>query len=136
MSALATVPFDDKRYAKLLAKHRPKVPENDAENNRLTNIMLELDEKDSLSPEEVALFESITLMVQHYEHNHYPVEKLPPAEALRAVMEDRSMKHKDVAEIIGNKGLTSEILNGNRDISKTVARKLSDRLGVSIELFL
>ncbi len=136
MSALVTVAFDDKRYAKLLAKHRPKVPENDAENNRLTDIMLELDEKDSLSPEEAALFESITLMVQHYEHNHYPVEKLPPAEALRAVMEDRGLKHKDVAEIIGNKGLTSEILNGNRDISKAVARRLSDRLGVSIELFL
>lgn len=136
MSALVTVAFDDKRYAKLLAKHRPKVPENDAENNRLTDIMLELDEKDSLSPEEAALFESITLMVQHYEHNHYPVEKLPPAEALRAVMEDRGLKHKDVAEIIGNKGLTSEILNGNRDISKAAAQKLSDRLGVSIELFL
>ena len=46
------------------------------------------------------------------------------------------MRHKDVAEIIGNKSLTSQILNGHRDISKGVARKLADGFGVSIELFL
>jgi HTH-type transcriptional regulator / antitoxin HigA len=136
MSALAAVTFDEKRYARLLAKHRPKVPENDKENERLTNILLELDEKDSLSPEETALFEGITVMVQHYEHKHYPIKKLPPAGALRAVMDERGLKHKDLAGIIGNKGLTSEILNGNREISKTVARKLANGLSVSIELFL
>ncbi len=136
MSALATIAFDDKRYARLLAKHRPKIPENDAENERLTGILLELDEKGPLSPEEAALFESITIMVQHYENRHYPIQRLSPAEALRAVMEDRSLKHKDVALIIGSKGLTSEILNGNREISKAVARKLADALGVSIEHFL
>ena len=85
--------------------------------------------------QETALFKSIAILVEHYEHQHYPIEKLSPAEALRAVM-DRGLKHKGVAEIIGNKGLTPEILNGNREISKAVAGKLSDRLGVSIELFL
>jgi HTH-type transcriptional regulator / antitoxin HigA len=135
MSALA-ITFDEKRYAKLLAKHRPKVPENDAENERLTQILLDLDEKGSLSPEEDALFKSISVLVEHYEHKNYPIEKLSPAEALRAVMEDRGLKHKDVAEIVGNKGLTSEILNGHREISRAVARKLADGLGVSIELFL
>ena len=67
----------------------------------------------------------------------YSVNKLPSAEALRARSGGRQLEApKNVAEIIGNKGLTSEILNGNRDISKAAAQKLSDRLGVSIELFL
>lgn len=87
-----------------MAKHRPKVPENAAENERLTSILLDLDERDSLSPEEDALFKSIAILVEHYEHQHYPIEKLSPAEALRAVMEDRGLKHKGVAEIIGIRG--------------------------------
>ena len=135
---LATITFDEKRYAKFLAKYLPRIPENDAENERLTGILLELDEKRSLlpEPEEDALFENVVLMVQHYEQKHYPIKKLFPAENLRTVMEDRGLKHKDLAEIIGNKSLTSQILNGNREISKAVARKLSDGLGLSIELFL
>ena len=136
MSALATIAFDQKRYAKLLAKHAPRVPEDDAENERLTKLLLEFEGKDSLSPEEDALVESITVMVEHYENKHYPIEKLSPAEALRTIMEGRGLKHKDIALIIGNKGLTSEILNGNREISKMVARKLADGLHVSIEHFL
>ena len=37
MSALATVAFDEKRYAKLLTKYLPRIPENDEDNQRLTD---------------------------------------------------------------------------------------------------
>jgi len=135
MSALATG-FDNKRYAELLATYLPKVPENDTENERLTKILLEFEDKHDLSPEEDALVESITVMVEHYEHHHYPIPSLPPLEALHFLMEERGLKHKDLAPVIGSKSLTSEILNGNREISKAVARKLADHLNVSIEHFL
>ncbi|MEO8127370.1 MAG: helix-turn-helix domain-containing protein [Bryobacteraceae bacterium] len=136
MSALSTIAFDEKLYANLLAKHAPRVPADDSENERLTKLLLAFEGKDSLSPEEEALVESITVMVEHYENIHFPTGKLTPAEAVRAAMDDRGLKHKDISAIIGSKGLTSEILNGNREISKTVARKLAHGLGVSIEHFL
>jgi len=51
-------------------------------------------------------------------------------------MEDRSLQHKDIAQIVGNKGLTTEIIAGRRKISKAVAVRLSTRLSVPVELFL
>jgi antitoxin component HigA of HigAB toxin-antitoxin module len=46
------------------------------------------------------------------------------------------LQHRDVAEVIGNKGLTTEILAGRRQISKAVAKRLADRLSVPVEIFL
>jgi antitoxin component HigA of HigAB toxin-antitoxin module len=52
-----------------------------------------------------------------------------------ATIEDRGLRHEDIAEIIGNKGLTTEIVAGRRDMSKSVARKLADALRVLVDLF-
>lgn len=49
-------------------------------------------------------------------------------------MDDRGLRHKDLAGLVGNKGLTPEILAGRREISKAVARKLAERLRVPVEL--
>ena len=51
-------------------------------------------------------------------------------------MEDRGLKHKDIAAIVGNKGLTTEILAGRRKISKEVAKRLSESLRVPVEILL
>lgn len=51
-------------------------------------------------------------------------------------MEDRGLRHKDIAPLVGNKGLTTEIIAGRRKISKTVAKRLSSHLPVPVELFL
>jgi len=51
-------------------------------------------------------------------------------------MEDRGLQHKDVAEIIGNKGLTTEILAYRRKIFKDVAKRLAESLRVPVALFI
>ena len=47
-------------------------------------------------------------------------------------MEDRSLQHKDIAEIVGKKGLTTEIIAGRRKMSKAVAKRLSTSLSVPV----
>jgi antitoxin component HigA of HigAB toxin-antitoxin module len=51
-------------------------------------------------------------------------------------MEDRGLQHKDVAVVVGNKGLTTEILAGRRKISSAVAKRLADQLRVPLEMFI
>ena len=46
------------------------------------------------------------------------------------------MKHKDLAAIVGNKGLTTEILAGRRKISPAVARRLSAGLNLPLDALL
>jgi HTH-type transcriptional regulator/antitoxin HigA len=51
-------------------------------------------------------------------------------------MEDRSLKHKDIWPVLGNKGAATEILCGRRSISKAQAKRLADFFRVPIDLFI
>ena len=50
-------------------------------------------------------------------------------------MSNRNLKQADLVPAIGSKGHVSEILNGNRDLSKTHIQKLSEFFHVSPEVF-
>lgn len=109
---------------------------NNAEHERLTGILLELDEKEAPSPEEESLAELLTLLIVDYEERTYPLPRTSPGECLRALMEDRGLKHKDVWPLLGNKGAATEILSGRRSISKAQAKRLAEHFRVPVDLFL
>lgn len=58
--------------------------------------LLALDERDNLSPEEEALAELLTLLIEDYEEKHHPLPQISPNESLKALMADRGLQHKDV----------------------------------------
>jgi HTH-type transcriptional regulator/antitoxin HigA len=78
----------------------------------------------------------LTLLVEDYEEKRYPLPRVPPNESLRALMDDRGLKHKDIWPVVGNKGAATEILSGRRGIGKAQAKRLSDFFRVPIELFI
>ncbi|HSE37696.1 MAG TPA: hypothetical protein VLG74_10360 [Blastocatellia bacterium] len=51
-------------------------------------------------------------------------------------MTARNLQAKDLWGVFGSKSLTSEVLNGNRDISKSKAKALAEFFHVSAELFI
>ncbi len=123
-------------YAKLLAKSLPRPIHTAGEHLRLTQILSELDEREQLSQEEEALAELITLLIEDYEEKYHALPAVSPNESLKALMEDRGMKHKDIWPILGNKGATTEVLAGRRSISKSQARRLAEFFRVPIDLFI
>jgi HTH-type transcriptional regulator/antitoxin HigA len=131
-----TLEIDNFIYRKLLAKSLPKPIRNDEENARFTRMLLELDEREDLSAEEEALAEMLTLLIEDYEERRYPLPRVSPAESLKALMEERGLKHKDVWPVLGNKGAATEILHGRRTISKAQARKLAEFFRVPVDLFI
>lgn len=133
MSTLTEI--NDVAYAKLLARSLPKPIRSRGEHVRLTAMLLELDEREDLSAEEEALAEVLTLLIEDYEEKHYPLPRVSPNESLKALMEERGLKHKDIWPVLGNKGAATEILSGRRSISKAQARRLAEFLHVPIELF-
>ena len=132
-------PFNRPAYVKLITAALPLPPETEADNERLIRIMFELDERGEpgqLSREEEAFSELLTIVIQDFEQKHYSVPDLAPHELLRFVLEQRGMKHKDLAVIVGNKGLTTEILAGRRKISLAVAKRLSAELRLPVDSLL
>ena len=102
----------------------------------MTELLLELDEREDLSAEEEQLAEMLTILIENFEAKHYPLPPVSPHEALKALMEERGLRHSDIWPVLENKGVTSEILNGKRSISKAQAKKLADFFRVPVELFI
>ena len=130
-----TLQMNEAAYAKLLVQVLPRPIGDDRENARLTQMLLRLDERDDLTPEEEALAEVLTLLIEDYEEKRYPMPRVSPNESLKALMDDRGLKHKDIWPVLGNKGAASEILNGRRSISKAQAKRLAEFFQVPIDLF-
>lgn len=134
MNALAEI--NDKVYGKLLSKSVPRPIRGDQEHLRLTALLLELDERDRRTPEEDALAEMLTLLIEDYETRRYPLPTVLPHESLAALMEERGLRHKDIWPVLGNKGAATEILKGRRSISKSQVKRLAEFFRVPVDLFL
>ena len=122
-------------YRDLLVRSLPRPIRNDEEHRRLTQMLLELDERESRTPEEDALAEMLTLLIEDFEEKRYPMPRVSPNESLKALMDERGLKHKDIWPVLGNKGAATEILAGRRAISKAQARRLAEFFRVPLELF-
>jgi HTH-type transcriptional regulator / antitoxin HigA len=131
-----TLAVNNTAYAKLLVNVLPQPIRDDRELARLTEMLLRLDERDDLSPEEEALAEVLTLLIEDYEEKRYPMPHVSPNESLKALMDDHGLKHKDIWPVLGNKGAATEILNGRRSISKAQAKRLAEFFRVPIDLFI
>ncbi|MFM9903806.1 MAG: type II toxin-antitoxin system HigA family antitoxin [Pyrinomonadaceae bacterium] len=135
-----TANFDKKKYGMLLMEHIPAVITNDDELDLMTEEIDRLMSKGigeaALSPEEESLLELLTVLVESYEDEHYPIPEASPTDMLKYFMEDREIKQSDLLPVFGSSGITSEVVNGKRSISKAHARKLAEFFKVSVELFI
>ncbi len=77
--------------------------------------------------------ELLTILIEKYEDEHYPIEAPDPIEAIKFCMEQMNMTKKDLAEIIGYKSRVSEIFNGRRKLTLKMIRNLHDKLNIPYE---
>ena len=129
---------DNRKYARLLAHALPAPITTEAEYTRQLEYVEQLMKKGerNLSLEEEQLLELITVLIERYEEKHYPVTPVSPLEMLHHLMEAHNLTLKDVWPLFSSKGVASEVLNGKREISKTVAKKLGEYFHVSPALFI
>jgi len=130
--------LNPRRYARLLAQRLPTVIRTEEENEEMLAAIWELMKKgeDKLSAEELALLELMSVLVERFEEEHYPIPDSPPHRILQHLMESRNAKQADLVPILGGRGRVSELVNGKRAISKAQAKALADFFHVSVELFL
>ncbi|MDP2027773.1 type II toxin-antitoxin system HigA family antitoxin [Sulfuriferula sp.] len=73
--------------------------------------------------------------VRAYEDENFHIPEAKPSDVLHFLMEQHGLKQDDLADC-APQGRISEILNGNRSISKEIAKRLARRFHVSIDVFL
>lgn len=77
--------------------------------------------------------ELLSLLIEKYEEEHYPIEVPDPIEAIKFRMEQMEMSNKELAQIIGYKSRVSEIFNRKRKLSLNMIRNLHDKLNIPYE---
>lgn len=77
--------------------------------------------------------EILSILVEKYEDEHYPIGPSDPIEAIKFRMEQMDMKKSDLAEIIGYKSRVSEIFSKKRKLSLEMIRRLHDKLKIPYE---
>lgn len=61
---------------------------------------------------------------------------MPACDVIREAMERRGLRNADLNVVIGNRGHTSEIVNGKRGVPKKKAKALAKLLRVPLEKLL
>lgn len=130
--------IENKTYTDLVVKVLPIAIQTEEEYEIMLANIDELMSKgeDRLLLEEERLLETLAILVEAYEDEHYPMPELTPLEALKYLMEENGVKQSDLLHVFGSSGIASEVVNGKRAISKTQAKKLAQHFKVSVELFI
>jgi HTH-type transcriptional regulator/antitoxin HigA len=77
--------------------------------------------------------EILSILIEKYEDEHYPIGPPDPIEAIKFRMEQMDMKKSELASIIGYKSRVSEILSRKRKLTLQMIRKLHDELKIPYE---
>jgi HTH-type transcriptional regulator/antitoxin HigA len=80
--------------------------------------------------------EVLSILIEKYEDEHYPIEAPDPIEAIKFRMEQMDMKKKDLAEIIGYKSRVTEVLTRKRKLTLKMIRNLHEKLNIPYESLL
>ncbi|MDD2499068.1 MAG: helix-turn-helix domain-containing protein [Desulfitobacteriaceae bacterium] len=87
-------------------------------------------ESDSPKGEEVEL---LSLLVEKYEQENFPIAAPNPIEAIKFRMEQMNLKQVDVASLFGGKTRVSEVLRGKRPLTLKMITLLNRYLGIPLE---
>lgn len=93
--------------------------------------LIQLELVDS-SPESDEL-EALTLFIEHYEAQHYPIAPPTPLEAINFRLEQLGKEKSELSKILGGRNRQSEILSGKRKLSLEMIRRLHQVLNIPAE---
>jgi HTH-type transcriptional regulator / antitoxin HigA len=129
MSTVLANPVD------MIRQGAPRVIHSDEELAEYTAALFDLTAKSDPTPEEEEAIELLTLLVDRYETQQYPLPDVEPAEMLRFLLDQNGLSQRDVATELGSESTVSLVLSGKRPLNRDHIARLSDRFHVSPAVF-
>jgi HTH-type transcriptional regulator / antitoxin HigA len=120
----------------MLKQGAPRVIRNDAELKEYTDALFHLTAKSRPSRAERDAIELLSLLIERYESEQYPLPHVSPVEVLRFLMERHGMTQRDLRPEIGSEPLVSLILSGKRSLTVAHMHALAKRFHVPAAVFL
>ncbi|MFB2765695.1 ImmA/IrrE family metallo-endopeptidase [Marinobacter shengliensis] len=86
-----------------------------------------------IGSEDSERLELLTVLLENYENQKYPVEAPDPIAAIKFRMQEKGLKQADLIPYFGTRSRVSEVLSGKRPLTLQMIRALSVGLGISAE---
>jgi len=78
-------------------------------------------------------FELLSLLIDNYEEEHYPIELPHPIEAIKFRMDQMGLRQKDLVDCFGDKSKVSDVLNLKRKLNLNYIRQLHKKLHIPLD---
>jgi HTH-type transcriptional regulator/antitoxin HigA len=80
--------------------------------------------------------EVLSILIEKYENEHFPIDLPDPIEAIKFRMEQLGYNQGDLAKVVGLKSRASEILNKKRKLSLDMIRELHKKLHIPTDVLI
>lgn len=122
--------------AEMIAHGAPRVIHNDAELEAYTRALFQLTAVENPTRSELEAIELLTLLVEHYEQEHYPIPAADPVLVVRFLIEQKNLKQRDLISEFGSESAVSMFLAGQRNLTIEQVRRLSARFKLPADAFI
>ena len=75
-------------------------------------------------------------LIEAYERSRWPRRTATVAELLTYLMDQQGLTRADLVPLLGTASRVSEVLNGKRELSMSMIRKVRERFGVPADLLI
>jgi len=121
--------------AKMIRQGAPRLIHNEEELEEYTKALFDLTAKPHPTPEEEEAIELMTLLIERFEQEHFPIPPAEPADVLRFLLEHNGLSQRDIAPELGSESTVSLVLSGKRHLNRDHIARLSRRFNVSPAVF-
>ena len=121
--------------AAMIRKGAPHVIRSEEQLAEYTQQLFDLTAKARPDRAEQAAIDLLTLLIEHYEQQHYSIPDTSPADVLRFLIDQNGLAQRDLAPELGSEATVSLVLSGKRPLTRDHIERLSARFHVSPAVF-
>lgn len=122
--------------AEMIAQGAPRLIHNDAELEAYTDALFHLTAIPDPSASQVEAIELLTLLVERYESERFPIPAADPVEVVRLLLQQQNLTQRELIPQFGSESAVSMFLAGQRRLTLAQVRKLSARFHLPADVFI
>jgi HTH-type transcriptional regulator/antitoxin HigA len=119
----------------MIRRGAPRLIRSEEELAIYTRALLGLTAKPKPSATEQEAINLLTFLIEHYETVRYPLPEASPIEALRLLLKRNGLFQSALTPEFGCTAVTSQVLRGDRQFTRSHIARLSKRFHVSPAVF-
>lgn len=121
--------------AEMIRMGAPRLIHSDEELEEYTEALFQLTAKPDPTTDEERAIELLTILVERYESEQYPVPDAEPVDVLRFLLSSNGLSQRELIPELGSESTVSLVLSGKRQLNRDHIARLSKRFQVSPAVF-